>query len=293
MFGIDDFLLGTIAKGAFSLFGQSRSQDFNAEQSATAFQRQRADIEAAGLNPALIYAKGGAGAPVVGGTGAEAPDFAGALAHSSTAKVQRHQENLIDSQALNQASQTQLNQANSAVALAQKDKIEAETRQILEGSLPNIQQDIELKVSQINLNEANKNNALETLNLIKNQTDLTAEQKNFVINQTLNELAKISNTEASTRQINSIIERIRYEIPNLIAQTNQLKGQLPLQLAQTAREYATAHQASQTASNLNLDEEVRRSASEFASSWWGRYISPYLNDILGHTQKFPLPKLKK
>jgi len=67
MFGIDDAILGTVGAGLVNnLFAGSRQDDaqaFSAQQFATRYQTQVADMKAAGLNPMLAYTQGPGSAP--------------------------------------------------------------------------------------------------------------------------------------------------------------------------------------------------------------------------------------
>jgi|LakMenEpi03Aug12_release.lakeMendotaPanAssembly.Ray.scaffolds.fasta_scaffold81666_5 hypothetical protein len=97
---------------------QSRSQAFNAEQSATQYQRAVQDLNAAGLSPMLAYSRGGNSAasssPVSPSPSIEAPKFGETSNRMS-------QNDLIKSQTEVAKSQEQVNIASARKTAAEAD----------------------------------------------------------------------------------------------------------------------------------------------------------------------------
>lgn len=93
-----------------------KDRDFQERMSSTSWQRGKADMMAAGINPALAYAKGGASSP--GGAMAGQEDIiSGAVSSAQQARRLKKELKVLDEQRLNIGKDTMLKQAQEGEAI--------------------------------------------------------------------------------------------------------------------------------------------------------------------------------
>jgi len=119
----------------------NQAQEFEAEQSATSYQRGMADMKKAGLNPILAYKQGGASTPIgktaSGSTAVMQNEFGGMsgspisnINTASSIMSQRQQRENLRSQIENDEAYRELSFAQRQVAYETAAKVEQEIDQV-------------------------------------------------------------------------------------------------------------------------------------------------------------------
>ena len=173
------------SNSAFNADQAQLNRDFQAQQSATAYQRATADMKAAGLNPMLAYMQGGASTP--SGSSAQAanvqvsnPVSAGVDAYSSTSSAGQAQANIGQIEAATakireeiknipetgkQIRQTVQLLADQAALAAQKGETEVSIRKMQAATIENLKKDGTLKQLDISAAESLDNLGRESRQL--------------------------------------------------------------------------------------------------------------------------------
>jgi hypothetical protein len=168
---------------AFNAQQAQMNRDYQTQMSNTAYQRQVADMSAAGLNPMLAYMKGG---------GASSPS--GSTASSTVPQY---------TSPIQGAANYQLTSAQAAKTQAEKPKVEAETANITKIS-DRIDQEISnMKTDQDRLKTVIDNLKVERENLIKQGLNLTE-----VGNQLR---AQITNLQSHSTYFNSLVSATDFQ----------------------------------------------------------------------------------
>lgn len=151
----------------------------------TNYENQRKHLEAAGLNPALLYGQGGGGGATTAGAGAAGTPFL-----EPKGEALGLQAKLVNSQVM-------LNMASAK-------KINEEAK--------NVEQDTNLKISQVDLNNMTKNKTKEEINLLVNQTKSAFEEfKSKAMSNEITEATKQTVIEKATKELELLKNQVATE----------------------------------------------------------------------------------
>ncbi|AZL82832.1 DNA pilot protein [Apis mellifera associated microvirus 14] len=241
----------------FSADQAAKQMQFQERMANTSYQRAIGDMKAAGLNPMLAYSQGGANTPS-GAMGA------GSAAQAQAAPTMRDTLTPAISTALRQSEVTaalKLNEERVENAKAENRLLNAQAVETDTRAQKNLT-DIGESPSRIRLNMAsaaqadrNAERLIEEIPRIRQQVHLYERQ------------AKTEEERARLTRAQSILTEITQEWK---------KGEINLQGLESMMRDVEIQIGFDS---LNRSENER----EKAKTWWGRNVSPFLNDIRGTT----------
>lgn len=196
----------------------------------TNYENQKSHMEAAGLNPALMYGQGGGGGVTAGSGAVPTPTGATASDAASRENANTNQINngiqlaMMSAQKAVMESQTEKNQADANLSNTTANKMEgADTENVVSKTTgQNLQNDYQSILNQIQKATANTqiSTKFNETDISKNQADLTGQQaineekkgeliNNQISNTIADTILKQTNTNLSQEQATKIANEIQ------------------------------------------------------------------------------------
>lgn len=223
----------------------------------TNYSKQVEELEKAGLNPGLLYAKGGPGGTTAAATGQA--NLSGATAANETERKKIDIENAIFGIQLSKAAaEIEKTKAEAELNKANAEYIRGAKTEETEQSILNILQDTKNKEAQ-NTGIILDNRMKELQNMVKENTVLEdIKQITYNAEKAYNELnILINNKEISDATKRSIIKTYQLQVENLIKDLLVKDSNLKL-----------------NDSNLKLNEaEIQKKAADIAIAWYNAISS--------------------
>ena len=216
-----------VEQNEFNAIQSQINRDYQTEMSNTAYQRSVNDMKLAGINPALMYGSGSAATTPSGSTAltGSAPQFESFASAIQMMQLPKQLE-LIESQIA-------ANNANAGKVAEETESEKVRRKQML-AEIGHIQSDIELKLSQSNLTDSQREHlelATSWLNRLNEATLNSVEAKTALDVATKNRIDKLLIGEmklqdATLENFNRQWEKISSEIGKIADEQNLLQRDL-------------------------------------------------------------------